>query len=83
MNKITIINEIESRVNKYYRMWHIGITDNPDERKSGHGNPPGWTVWKADSENDARSIEKNFLDKGMQGGDGGGKTPDHVYIFKA
>ena len=82
MSKIHIINGIENIVKGSYHSWYIGITDNPDERKSSHGNTIGWTVLIADSENDAREIEKFFLGKGMKGDTGGGKSPNHVYIYR-
>lgn len=89
MLKNEIINAIEQRVNfarkKDYSIWIIGITDNPEERKEQHKNEGKdvqfWLEWKAESETDARDIEKYFLNKGMNGGTGGGIKPIFVYIF--
>ena len=65
-----------------YSNWYVGITNNPDRRDSEHGKRSVWKYWKADSVNDARSIEKYFLDKGMLGGTGGGTKPIYIYIYK-
>lgn len=84
-----IMKEIESRVmsesHKNYKLWTVGVTDNPDERKSQHKsedkNVDHWKHWDADSEDDAREIEGHFKDKGMKGGVGGRGKADFVYIF--
>jgi len=85
MQRATIISEIEKRVmsteNKKYSVWTVGITNDTERRKDEHGNPKYWLDWYAESENDVRTIEKHFLDKGMKGDTGGGNTPDYVYIF--
>jgi len=66
-------------------IWTIGITDDPVRRKAEHdgqGNDTKhWKDWKADTETIARSVEKQFLDKGMKGGTGGGEHPTYVYVF--
>lgn len=83
--KKTIISEIDGRVNdaktKDYKIWTIGITNNVERRKGEHDDPKYWRDWKADSEKDARDIEKYFQDKGMKGDTGGGDNPTYVYIF--
>jgi len=85
MIKSEIIRFIEERVRKSkvpkYSSWTIGITADPETRKSQHGNPGYWLQWEADRESDAREIEKHFLDKGMKGDTGGGQRPIYVYIF--
>ena len=52
-------------------MWTIGITDDPKRRQTEHEgegkNTKYWMDWKADTETIARSVEKQFLDKGMKG----------------
>ncbi len=80
MDKKTIIDEIKNKVTTY-SSWQIGITDDLQRRKGEHDNPEHWRSWIADSEDDARSIEKYFLDKGMKGDIGGGISPNKVYIF--
>lgn len=81
MNAQRIIQEIEDIVSNEYSKWYIGITEHPTDRKNDHGNPPTWRQWNADTESNARSIEKHFLDKGMKGDTGGGTTPTYVYIY--
>ncbi|MFH1224853.1 MAG: hypothetical protein V1676_03540 [Candidatus Diapherotrites archaeon] len=88
MEKSEIIKAIEGRVmaaeSKNYSIWTVGITNNPGRRKNEHEsekNVRHWNDWKADSENEARDIEKYFLAKGMKGEAGGGENPTYVYIF--
>jgi len=64
-----------------YSSWTIGVTDDPDRRRTEHGDPKHWHQWRADTETIARNVEKYFLDKGMKGAPGGGEHPDYVYIF--
>jgi hypothetical protein len=68
-----------------YRLWTIGITDDPKRRKSEHDangeDTKAWSDWKADTETIARNVEKYFLDKGMKGSTGGGEHPTYVYVF--
>ncbi len=90
MNKDTIVGEIEARVmsenHKDYTIWTIGVTDDPNTRKSKHEsdgkNVDFWTQWNADNEKDARDIESCYLEqKKMKGGTEGPGTADYVYIF--
>ena len=85
MQKSQIISEIEAKVESAktvrYSLWTIGVTDDPLDRKSQHGDPKHWRQWTTDSEQDGRDIEEYFLNKGMNGGTGGGGTADYVYIF--
>jgi hypothetical protein len=77
-------SEMKAAIEKHvtlYSAWTIGVTDDPDRRKTEHGDPAAWMQWKADSEVAARNVEKYFLDKGMKGGGGGGGKADYVYIF--
>ena len=85
MKEDEIKQEIEGRVNHAkkvdYKIWTIGITDDPERRREEHNDPKYWKHWKADTETIARNVEKYFLDKGMKGDTGGGNTPNYVYIF--
>lgn len=98
MNESDIIYEINKEVgsvnikgkpnltlDQKYSSWYIGVTDNPDERKSSHKsngmNVTYWRSWPASSETIARSVEKYFIKKGMDGDAGGGMNPTYVYIF--
>ena len=80
MNKSEIIEAIENFVSNYLACT-IGITDDPERRRSKHGNPMYWHEWKTDTETIARNVEKHFLYKGMKGGGGGGDHPTFVYMF--
>ena len=68
-----------------YEKWTVGITDNPSQRRSYHkqkGNDMSWWHhWNADTEDDARAVERHFLGKGMRGGTGGSGKADYVYVF--
>lgn len=85
MRETEIIQVIEKRVASSktidYKIWTIGITEDPERRKEEHGNPTYWMHWKADTETIARNIEAYFLKKDMKGGTGGGEHPTYVYIF--
>ncbi len=80
MKEIEIINAIMSMVS-YHHAWTIGITDDPECRKKEHGNPKVWHHWRADTKTIAKRVENYFLDKGMKDADGGGESPNYVYIF--
>lgn len=83
MNESEIKNAIGAKDD--YKIYTIGITDDPDRRKSEHENDGKnvkfWKQWEADSETVARNVEKYFLDKGMKGGTGGDTRGKHVYVF--
>jgi hypothetical protein len=86
MNESEIMQAIKQKVGTTeYKIWTIGITDNPERRKSQHDtegkNTTHWKDWKADNESIARNVEKYFLDKGMKGSTGGGEHPTYVYVF--
>jgi len=85
MRESEIVEAIEKRVRgskKFdYSIWTIGITNDPERRKTEHGDPTYWIAWKADTETNARNVESHFLEKGMKGGAGGGEHPTHVYVF--
>lgn len=98
MNEQDIIDEIKKKVSSVgikgksnptlterYPSWYIGITDNPEERKSSHKSNGKdvrhWRSWPASSGANARNVEKRFLDLGMRGDTGGGRNPKYVYIY--
>jgi len=68
-----------------YKIWTIGITDDPERRKTEHDakgeSTTYWKDWKADTETIARNVETLFLSRGMKGGTGGGDHPTYVYVF--
>ena len=69
--------------------WRIGLTHDLRDRYTHWRHTKSlsiedWFAWEANSLSDAEAIEKQFIQKGMQGGTGGnlssGKTV-HVYVF--
>lgn len=81
-----IISAINGKVGSTnYSIWTIGVTDDPETRKSQHSNDGEdvkyWGHWKTDSETVGRDVEKHFLDKGMKGDTGGGGNAGYVYVF--
>jgi len=78
-----IVAEIEKWCGEIpYKYFYIGITDNINERLFGYHKPDaGYIHSMADNEKTARNVEKYFLNKGMQGGSGGGKQPTYVYVY--
>lgn len=64
-----------------YGSWTIGVTDDPGARKAQHGNPLNWCHWKAESADEAGTIEQHFLDKGMKNGTRPGDLGAYVYVF--
>jgi len=86
MQESEIIAAIQAKVGSTrYGIWTIGITDDPQRRRTEHENnredTKHWSDWKADTEAIARTVEQYFLDKGMKGGTGGGEHPTYVYVF--
>lgn len=68
-----------------YEKWTVGVTDNPAQRRSDHKQSgkdvAWWDHWNANTEQDARAVERHFLGKGMRGGAGGPGSADYVYVF--
>lgn len=85
MTKEQIIAAIITKVGSNYSIWTIGVTDDPEIRKSQHSsdgeNVNFWSQWKTDSEKIGRDVEQYFLDRGMKGGSGGGGRAGYVYVF--
>lgn len=61
-----IIRQIEEIVEGKYRKWQIGVTDKPITHKAELGNPLTWLHWKSDSQQEAKNVERYFLDKGLK-----------------
>ena len=82
---IAAIDSLVANRSSPYGTWTIGVTDDPDRRRSEHKNRgedmQWWHRWDADTEMDARAVEQHFLSKGMQGGPGGQGQADYVYVF--
>ena len=67
--------------------WYVGIAAKPRERlfddHSVDEDSGAWIHRRASSDSVAREIEKHFLDKGAQGGAGGGdEDTTAVYAYK-
>jgi hypothetical protein len=83
-----IINSIETHLSKstkkFYKDFYIGITDNVDQRLFGYhqvSRTNGWWIYcSADTEEIARQVEAYYLEKGMDGGKGGGKGEGNTKI---
>lgn len=75
------------KVGGYCGDWYIGITNDPKIRLfSQHGvdeQNGDWIHALADTNQVARDVEKYFLDKGCDGGSGGGdNSSTKVYGYK-
>jgi len=89
MDKADITAAIETKVNGRHSIWTVGITQDPERRKSEHEaekeSTTYWKQWEADSLSDAQDIERHFLnDKHMKGGTGGDMSSHrttYVYVF--
>lgn len=64
--------------------WYVGITENIEQRLFGAHKVPKKKHWfiyrKAYSQADARSLEKLFVNKGCDGGAGGGDE-DAIFVY--
>lgn len=75
----TIVNEFNAHIQKQggrSSAWYVGITQDIDQRLFGDHSVPRENHWfihrEAYTSNDARAVEKVFLDWGCDGGGGGG-----------
>ena len=82
-----IISEINAQMKRSgipNAHWYVGITASIEDRLHGdHGVPKEnhWFIWRAaQSADDARAIEKAYLDAGCKGGPGGGDE-DSIFIY--
>lgn len=87
-SKEDIKSSIEATVKRYkpaeYKLWRIGTTTRPAERKTEWNNPKDWHMWEVSSKEVAADLEEHFQDKGMEGAPGGGideKETIFVYIY--
>ena len=87
-SKQEIIDDITNHFkNKVYKDCYVGITSNVEDRLFGDHNVSKenghWIYRSASSDSVAREIEQHFLDKGMDGGPGGGdEDAKIVYAYK-
>lgn len=85
-----IIQEIENYIHKYgggYSRWYVGIaSDSRDRLFNDHNvdeSNDAWIIRDCGSEAAARKYEKYFLDRGCDGGTGGGDSATrYAYAYK-
>lgn len=85
MNKINIIASLLGFASgRPAKEFYVGITDDPEtrlfEQHKVDKAARNYVCYKADSEEDARDIEKIFLALGLSGGPGGGDG-DTKYVY--
>lgn len=88
MKKLTVnqfINSLKAELpyNASYEDYYIGITNDIERRLQEHqvDTDNGWYRYgETFNKEDAETIEKYFLEKGMQGDTGGGK-PETVFVY--
>ena len=88
---LAVIAEIKAKVGRsQYSRWHLGLTNDVDERKKywgkrQHADLSRWRDWAADSLREAQAVEGYFSSENMsEGGTGGSLSADRtvfVYIF--
>lgn len=85
-----IIQEIDNYISKRgggYSDWYVGIASDPHDRVfNDHNvdkNNDAWIIRDCGSEVAARKVEKYFLDRGCDGGTGGGdNSTTYAYAYK-
>ncbi len=84
-----IIIIIEAFVKEHrgnYEDYYIGITNSKDTRLGQHRVDQQNDIWmceEAQTDQEARNIENFFIEKGMDGGPGGGNEDSvFVYVYK-
>jgi predicted GIY-YIG superfamily endonuclease len=45
--------------------WYVGLTDDPDRRKTEHGNPADWQQTRFTSEDAARAWEHSYAQNAL------------------
>ena len=85
-----IKSEIEAYIKKNggtYSAWYVGVSEDStrrlfDEHDVDKENDL-WIRKQAYDADKAREVEQHFLDKGCEGGPGGGDDgADHIYAYK-
>lgn len=62
-------------------MKYVGLTDDPEKRKQGHGDPSDWWQRRFSSEKEAREWEKEMLAKPEYTGNPGGAGWRYGYTY--
>lgn len=82
MASATLIKESIRTIVTTYSLWTIGLADDPDRREVELGNPIGWRLFEADTEEAAKNVESHFVGKGMKGAAGrSASEAKYVFIF--
>ncbi|EKN07561.1 hypothetical protein [Parabacteroides johnsonii] len=80
-----IMEHLKNSGKSYYSEFYIGITNDARRRlfEEHHVLQNSWWIYRtATSVEEARRVERYFLDMGMRGGDGGGnETSTVVYCY--
>ena len=87
--KAEIVAAIDLKCGPNCKIWRIGLTHDPIERKRQWQDDEGqnvrfWSQWSADCLSDAEEIEADYIGKGMKGGTGGNLSPNqpvYIYVF--
>ena len=85
-----IVQEVEDYIANHggsYSGWYAGVTADPRNRLfNGHNvaqNGDAYTVKDCGTDTAARSVEQHFLDRGCDGGTGGGDSSTRFfYAYK-
>lgn len=88
LNQVAI--EIQNHMNQCggsYREWYVGIASDVRKRlfmdHNVHEKGDAWIFRDCGMDMVARSVEKYFIDKGCDGGSGGGdQTTKYVYAYR-
>ncbi|MBD3329460.1 hypothetical protein GF357_03130, partial [Candidatus Dojkabacteria bacterium] len=89
---ISNLNSVQQQIRDFiykhggrYNDYYVGITDNIPERLSAHSIIAildDYFSKDLEIEELARKVEAEFIELGCDGGDGGGKNPTIVYVYK-
>lgn len=87
-SKKEIISDIEGFITDNISNWYVGVSEEPRKRLESHGVKlkPANTSWiyrEASNDDIAREVEEHFLNKGADGGEGGGdEDARYIYAYK-
>ncbi|MDZ7775961.1 MAG: hypothetical protein U5L09_10400 [Bacteroidales bacterium] len=87
-SKQEIISDIENFINGNLTNLYVGISEEPRKRLEAHGvnldlANTSWIYREAPNDEIAREVEKYFINKGTDGGEGGGdEDARYVYAYR-
>ncbi|HOX28054.1 MAG TPA: hypothetical protein PLQ76_02740 [bacterium] len=90
MKSQDVIKEVESYLygqSNCRKNWYVGITAYPEKRLFLDHNvksfSSGYKCWDCGSDTIARFVEKHFIEKGCDGGSGGGdRNSRYFYVYR-